>query len=182
MKNLEEEKLAKLDSINSPTNLKQHRNSRSINNRENNKSSSASNIRNLFKKLEFPHDYYDLFIITSVVVVSSATTMFGYSAGCLLNLSLICFSPLTFNELTPLVFILIFITSLFSYLYGLKNHLDDASMDQMFINYDFIRIIVPILLIGIKLGLLISIVISNHFLVIASLIVALYTTIMAFKR
>lgn len=139
-------------------------------------------LKDAEKSIYLPSNVYIAIIGVIVIAFSSASAMFGYSSGCLVNLYLILFCSLTVTEFVPFSIMITFLTTAVSLIFGLKTHIEEATTEQMFVNYDLIRLILPVMFLGIKVGMILNLVLSNSVLVFSSIITIGYTTILVAKR
>jgi hypothetical protein len=129
-----------------------------------------------------PNNMYIAFIGITATVFTSASAMFGYASGCLINLYLLLFCSLTVTEFLPFIMLITFLTNAVSLGFGFKTHLEEATSEQMFVNYDLIKIILPVLFLGLKVGMILNLTLSNVILVISSFLIIILTTILVIKR
>ena len=85
-----------------------------------------------------------------VIAISATTCLYGFASSLIVYFLLLFQYPYT--EILVFSFISNFLVSLGTYYNGLMNHYKEAENDQLFIFYDLVRIIFPIILVGIKLG------------------------------
>lgn len=131
---------------------------------------------------KFPTTIYQILLTLFVIVLCSATVMFGFGNGCLLATLLLSFSKLPVVEYSPFCILITFTITAGSFGFGIKSHSNELDSEQMFLNYDFLKIIIPVLLLGLKIGLFLSLLLSNRILSSLIIIVIIYSTSIAIKR
>ena len=85
---------------------------------------------------------------------STSSIMYGIGGGGLFTLVFSLYGATTTptSDYFSFLNLLLALLTLLSYIFGIKNHLEEAYSEQKFINYDFIRIFFPFTLIGVKFG------------------------------
>jgi len=123
------------------------------------------------------------FILSFILLLfCSSTVVFGFGTGVFIPLTFSLFSHLSFPEFLPICSYITFALCLVCHLFGTQNHIQEGSLEQMFINYELIQIFFPFLLLGIKIGLIANFFIQTRYLTVVLVIATIYTIVMMFKR
>lgn len=123
----------------------------------------------------FPLEFNQLIVVISVFFISLVGTASGVGGGAIFSTVLMMFDNFDTNKAFPISNFIILLSSLSVYLVGASMHINVA--EHKFVDYDIILIFCPLLLIGTKIGVLLSKLFPSMFLSLF-LVITIYSSTM----
>lgn len=99
-------------------------------------------------------------LLSCLVLGICSSVVFGISGGAILPFYFSYLSSWNLQDIFPLLVFIITCLTFSSFLLGIKNHLEEGSVNQMYIHYDLLKIMLPLCFSGLKFGIF-----SNIFII-----------------